>query len=112
MIILIFVKITKTNILKNQNKIICGGFQNKKNPNLCEKSLKIFLLKHGYGKKIKFNYKIQKCQTQIVAGINYKMILLINNKICNFTLYKNLENPPKYSINDIYNEKNPCFKIG
>ena len=74
----------------------------------CAEPLSKFLEKYGYGDKIHFPYKITKCKTQVVAGMNFKMELEIYNQNCDITLYRDLRN--QITVNQ--NNDNSCFEFG
>ena len=96
-------------ILKANNDRVVGGFEKKSGHQECETALKIILNEHpGFQ-----DYSVKSCETQLVNGINYRMILVHPDKVvkkCKITIYqsfdKNNTSPLKYR-----EKENDCFTM-
>ncbi len=93
------------NLLNGQDHLV-GGFSNS-DKTQCQKPIDDFLKMHQHGELIFFEYEVKSCESQVVAGMNYKMTLEIYGQDCEVTIYRNLRNELK--INE--NNTNSCFII-
>ena len=92
---------------KITNQQMLGGFSDADSDD-CNKSLLSFLQQYGYGTTLFFDYKIESCKKQVVAGMNYTMSLNINGQKCDVTLFRSLP-PVKITLSD--RAPNTCFSI-
>ena len=85
---------------------IVGGLVDKQE-DTCQEPLLNFLQQFGYGETVNFPFEISKCQSQVVAGINYEIHLIIYGQNCQLTLFKSLEG--EVSLSD--RAENNCFEF-
>lgn len=106
---LIFFTIMMLNILNTTNSMMTGGFSKQDTVEKCETTLKLILSTYQGFK----NYSIKSCETQLVNGINYRMVLENSNRLvkeCHLTIYQSFDKTKTTPIN--YREKeNDCFTL-
>ena len=105
----VFISIILLAFFKANNQKVLGGFEKKNGHEECETALKIILTEHpGFQ-----DYSVKSCESQLVNGINYRMVLVHPNKVvkkCKITIYqsfnKNETTPLKYR-----EKENDCFTM-
>jgi hypothetical protein len=96
-------------LIKTHGDRMVGGFEKKHTNEECENVLKTVLTEH----LLFADYSIKSCETQLVNGLNYRMVLVNPEKDikkCKITVYQSFDKTETKALK--YREKEEdCFTM-